>query len=182
MDSTRTDADRSDVDRVLAGETAAFEGIVRRWQGPLVTLAYRFCRHPARAEELAQEAFVRAFRSLGRWRGDAAFSTWLFAIALNVCRSDLRRSRPPEVPIEELQVPASDAPGDETERRERDEIVRRAVKTLPSRYRDAVVLYYFCETDVIQAAAVLGIPTGTCKARLHRARALLKQRLSRMMP
>lgn len=57
--------DQADVERVLAGDISAFEGIVRRWQGPLINLAYRFCRDRGRAEELAQEAFLRAYRALG---------------------------------------------------------------------------------------------------------------------
>jgi RNA polymerase sigma-70 factor (ECF subfamily) len=83
--------DQSDVERVLAGDIAAFEGIVRRWQGPLVNLAYRFCRDRERAEEMAQEVFLRAYRSLSQWRREAAFSTWLFALATNLYCSELRR-------------------------------------------------------------------------------------------
>src|SRR5512136_1607373 len=83
--------DQAAVERVLAGDVSAFEGLVRRWQGPLVNLAYRFCRDRSRAEDMAQEAFLRAFRALATWRRDAAFSTWLFALAVNVYRSELRR-------------------------------------------------------------------------------------------
>jgi len=71
--------DQSAVERVLAGDISAFEGIVRRWQAPLINLAYRFCHDRGRAEEMAQEAFLRAFRALNQWRKDAVFSTWLFA-------------------------------------------------------------------------------------------------------
>jgi RNA polymerase sigma-70 factor (ECF subfamily) len=67
------DGDRADVDRVLAGDASAFEGIVRRWQGPLVNLAYRFCGDRGRAEDMAQEAFLRAFRGLAGWRREALF-------------------------------------------------------------------------------------------------------------
>ena len=72
--------DEADVQKVLAGEVSAFEGIVKRWQGPLVNLAYRFCRDRGRAEEMAQEAFLRCYRALGKWRRDSTFSTWLFCI------------------------------------------------------------------------------------------------------
>ena len=166
--------------RVLAGDVEAFSGIVDRWQGPLVALAFRFCRHPARAEELAQEAFLRAYRRLGQWRGDAAFSTWLFAVATNVYRSDVRRMRPQEVELQDTDGTS----GDEDvlasiESGEQAEIIRRTVGTLPRRYRDAVVLYYFSDMDVARAARSLRVPTGTLKARLHRARSLLRDRLSR---
>ena len=81
----------------------------RRWQGPLVNLAYRFCRDRARSEEMAQEAFLRAFRFLDRWRGDAAFSTWLFALATNVYRSQLRRRRIETLTLDEIREPTRSA-------------------------------------------------------------------------
>src|ERR1700733_4583111 len=83
--------DQLAVERVLGGDISAFEEIVRRWQSPLVNLAYRFCHDRGRAEEMAQEAFLRAYRNLKQWRKEAAFSTWLFALATNFYRSELRR-------------------------------------------------------------------------------------------
>ena len=83
--------DQADVDRVLTGNLEAFEGIVRRWQGPLINLAYRFCRDRGRAEEMAQEAFLRAFNALGQWRREAMFSTWLFSLATRLYCKQLRR-------------------------------------------------------------------------------------------
>ena len=85
------DADLADVERVLGGDVNAFEGIVRRWQGPLVNMAWRYCRDRGRAEEMAQEALVRAWRGLEQWRREGSFSTWLFALAANVFRSELKR-------------------------------------------------------------------------------------------
>jgi RNA polymerase sigma-70 factor (ECF subfamily) len=76
-DRVSASEDQAVVERVLAGEISAFEAIVQRWQGPLVNLAYRFCRDRGRAEEMAQEAFLRAYRSLERWLREGAFSTWL---------------------------------------------------------------------------------------------------------
>ena len=73
--------DREDVETVLGGDVSAFERLVLRWQTPLINLAYRFCRDRGRAEDLAQEAFLRVYRGLHTWRRDAAFSTWLFAVA-----------------------------------------------------------------------------------------------------
>ena len=69
------EADLADVERVLAGDVNAFEGIVRRWQGPLVNMAWRYCRDRGRAEEMAQEALVRAWRGLAQWRREGSFST-----------------------------------------------------------------------------------------------------------
>ena len=101
--------DLADVERVLAGEVQAFEGIVRRWQGPLVNMAWRYCRDRGRAEELAQEAFVKAWRGLSGWRREGSFSTWLFALAANVFRSELKRFPTVTVPMEEIAEPSAPA-------------------------------------------------------------------------
>jgi RNA polymerase sigma-70 factor (ECF subfamily) len=138
------DADLADVDRVLGGDAGAFEGIVRRWQGPLINMAWRYCRDRGRAEELAQEALVRAWRGLGTWRRESSFSTWLFALAANVFRNDLKRFPTVNLPIEDIAEPAQPADQQDTvEERSRNEVVRRAVLALPRRYREPVVLFYF---------------------------------------
>ncbi len=178
MNAPREDQDRADVERVLAGDTEAFAGIVDRWQGPLVNLAYRFCRDRRRAEEMSQEAFLRTFRFLDRWRGDAAFSTWLFALATNVYRSQLRRHRPEEVALDEARDPGDPSnPEEDAARDETARTVRRLVAALPRKYREALTLYYFMDMDIAAAAGCLGIPQGTLKARLHRARSRLRDRL-----
>src|SRR5580698_9573473 len=97
--------DLADVNRVLAGEVQAFEGLVRRWQGPLVSMAWRYCRDRGRAEEMAQEAFLKAYRNLAQWRGDSAFSTWLFALAANVYRTELRRIPATMLSLDEIAEP-----------------------------------------------------------------------------
>ena len=173
----RAATDLADVERVLAGEARAFEGIVRRWQGPLVNMAWRYCRDRGRAEELAQEAFVRAWRGLAQWRRESSFSTWLFALAANVFRSELKRFPVVSLPIEDVAEPAAPASQlAEAAGRERYEVVRRAVLALPIRYREPVILFYFHEMDVSAAARTLRMPEGTLKARLSRARSLLAQR------
>ena len=166
--------DVRDVEAVLAGDVERFAGIVERWQGPLVHLAWRFVHNEHVAEELAQEAFLKCYRRLSSWRRDAQFSTWLFALALNVYRSHLRRYQPDVVTdLRELVV----EPSQESER-ERD-LIRRAVSHLPAKYRDPLILYYFEEEDVGATARILRLPAGTIKARLHRGRELLKERLKR---
>lgn len=175
------DPDRADVRRVLAGDVDAFSGIVERWQRPLVNLAYRFCRHRGQAEDMAQEAFLRAFTRLHSWRGDAKFSTWLYAVALNVFRSAARREAMTALPLQQDDCPGVwYDPLEDVEARQRNALVRRMVRALPCRYREAVILFYFLDQNVAEAASVLGVPDGTFKARLHRARALLKRRLSQL--
>ena len=174
-------ADLADVERVLAGNVQAFEGIVRRWQGPLVNMAWRYCRDRGRAEEMAQEAFIRAWRGLAQWRREGSFSTWLFALAANVYRSELKRFPTETLPLDDAPEPAGPASQHrELAIKSSNETVRRAVLALPPRYREPVVLYYFHEQDVAAAARNLGLPEGTLKARLSRARALLRQRFPQL--
>jgi len=172
--------DQADVENVLAGDASAFEGIVRRWQGPIVNLAYRFCRDRTRAEDMAQDAFLRAFRSLATWRREAAFSTWLFALATNLFRTDLRRLPTGVIPLDDLpELQDSHAVADGLENEDRDRVVRAAVYALPTKYREAILLFYFHEMDVAAAARSLGLPEGTFKARLFRGREILRRKLAR---
>lgn len=183
MSASRDQEDQADVERVLAGDTSAFAGIVRRWQGPLVNLAYRFCRDRGRAEEMAQEAFLRAYRGLAKWRRDSAFSTWLFALATNVYRTELRRIPANTFSFDDVAEPR-DMRGDgqaihgRLEDENRDRAVRRAVAALPSKYKEALLLFYFHEMDVAAAAQSLGVAEGTVKARLFRGRELLRRKLT----
>jgi len=174
--------DREDVDKVLAGDLSAFERIVSRWQGPLINLAYRFCRDRSRSQDMAQEAFLRAFRGLRGWRRDAAFSSWLFSVATNCYRTELRRIPAATLPLDTLleladvhrvQSGLSD--------RDRDEAVRLAVSALPAKYRDALILFYFHDMDIACSARSLGLPEGTVKARLSRGREMLRRKLPQFL-
>lgn len=174
--------DQVDVEKVLAGDISSFEGIVRRWQGPLINLAYRFCRDRGRAEEMAQEAFLRAYRALAQWRKEATFSTWLFALATNLYRSELRRIPATNVMLDDVAEPVDTRAQDGgVEDRDRDLAVRRAVGALPPKYREALVLFYFHEMDVPAAARSLGLPEGTLKARLFRGREMLRGKLPQLL-
>lgn len=173
--------DEAAIDRVLEGDTAAFAVVVRRWQGPLVNLAYRFCRDRGRAEDMAQEAFLRAFRALRSWRREAAFSTWLFALATNVYRVELRRIRPPSAPVDEA-VSATAASGEDTASdADRRRLLQNALQSLPPKYRDPLLLFYFHDQDVAATARSLELREGTVKARLSRGRALLKSKLGKRL-
>ena len=175
--SVGPEQDLADVDRVLAGDAQAFEGIVRRWQGPLVNMAWRYCRDRGRAEEMAQDALVRAWRGLAGWRRESSFSTWLFALAANVYRSELKRFPTVTLNLDEISEPGRAATQHESLSEEQSRgAVRRAVLALPMKYREPVILFYFHEMDLAAAARTMSLPEGTMKARLSRARAILRSR------
>jgi len=140
-------------------------------------MAWRYCRDRGRAEELAQEAFLRAWRGLATWRRESSFSTWLFALAANVFRSDLKRFPAVNLPLDAAPEPSRPAAQYHSLAMEQSaDSVRRAVLALPLRYREPVILFYFHEMDVAAAASTMGLPEGTLKARLSRARAILRRR------
>ena len=171
-----TSEDEADVEKVLAGEVSAFENIVRRWQGPLISLAHRFCRDRSRAEEMAQDAFLRVYRALRQWRKDAAFSTWMFAVATNLYRSELRRIPPQTLSVEHLDRVQISAMDQGLAELDRADAVRKAVLTLPPKYRETIILFYFHDMDIAAAARSLALPEGTVKARLSRGRGMLRKK------
>lgn len=178
----RYDDDGAAARRVIGGDIDAFEGIVERWQGPLVNLAYRYCRSRGEAEELAQEAFMKIFKGLGKWRQDSRFSTWLYAVASNHYRSAMRRRRPVWADMETVEqlVPGGDRVH-EVDQASQAEAIRRAVASLPPKYRDATILYYFQDKDLAETSRIMSLPSGTVKARLHRARKMLETKLSPLL-
>ena len=182
--ATTAAQDLADVERVLAGEVRAFEGIVRRWQGALINMAWRYTRDRGHAEELAQEAFIRAWRGLPAWRREGTFSTWLFALAANVFRSELKRFPTQNVALVEIaEIAEPSSPATQygsVASALTAETVRRAVLALPTRYREPLVLFYFHEMDATAAACTMGLPEGTLKARLARGRALLRRRFPQL--
>jgi RNA polymerase sigma-70 factor (ECF subfamily) len=182
LNPTSTIDDQRDVAQVLAGDPRAFEGIVRRWQSPLINLAYRFCRDRARAEDMAQDAFLRAFRNLASWRQESAFSTWLFSLATNLYCSEIRRIPPVTLPFDEIPEPhdprtLNTGAQQQLEHHQESAALHKAINTLPPKYREVLLLYYFQEMDVPATAASLSLPEGTVKAHLFRARNLLRAKL-----
>jgi RNA polymerase sigma-70 factor (ECF subfamily) len=170
-----TEGDLAAVEEVLAGRVDAFEGIVRRWQKPVLNLAWRWLGSREAAEDLAQDIFLAVYRALPGWKKSCEFSTWLFAVALNHARSKLRRAEPDLLGLEvafELPDRSQDLPEDP-----RAPALRRAIVGLPAVYREAILQHYFEGRDVRAASAVLGIREGTLKARLSRARSLLGRTL-----
>ena len=183
----RSSSDQELVARCLAGDDAAYAELVTRHADFVYTIAARVVGE-SDAEDVAQETFVRAHAALASFRGDSKFTSWLYRIAVNRALTHAkRRGRRPEPtdfgpdgegPAAAVRDPAPDPSQlvlDEEFRRG----VRRAVADLPPRYRAAVTLYYLEERDTNEVAEILGIPVGTLKTHLHRARAMLRDALAR---
>jgi RNA polymerase sigma-70 factor (ECF subfamily) len=146
---------------------AAFEDIVRACQHDVWRLVMHMVRDRDAADDVTQETFVRAFRALGRYRGDAKFTTWLLTIARNCALDEVRRTSRRRQATEELEAqPRHRAGGDLTAAIE----VREALATLPVELREAIVLIDMLGESYADAAVVLRLPVGTVKSRVHRAR------------
>ncbi|HEY6865784.1 MAG TPA: RNA polymerase sigma factor [Candidatus Eisenbacteria bacterium] len=163
------------VARARAGDAAAFRVLVERYRDRLHGLALRIVRSPADAEEVAQDAFVRAWLALPRFRGESSFSTWIYRIAVR-CAFDraqaLRQRRAREAVLEAAGEPA--APGDDPSRAAQVIQIEALVGQLPLAQRAAVTLYYLQDRSVEQVAETLEMPENTVKTHLSRARAALR--------
>lgn len=178
-------SDRHLADLALAraahgGDEAALRRLVTGHQQALFNLALRMTGDRMDAEDLTQEAFIRALQSLGEYRGDAALSTWLHRVAVRCALDWLRTRRRWSAGAGRLRALAGEPePSAEREviRREGQEAVQTAVLSLPPHYRAAVALFYFQGLSARDAAAALDLPVRTLETRLSRARAILRQRL-----
>ena len=173
------DPDRAAVDDARAGDTGAFEALVLRYQARIVNYASALVHDAGIAEDVAQETFVRAWRGLGRFRGESAFKTWLYRIATNVARTHLdRRGRQGRIADRSLDdedealqagdVPSA-APDAETSLVTR-EAIDGALAELPEELRTALVLRDVEGLDYKEIAGVTGAPMGTVESRIFRAR------------
>ena len=155
------------------GDLAAFDELVRMFQADL----WRFCigllRDGTAAEDAVQETFLKAFRHLARYKGRSKFSTWLFSIARNCAYDELRRSARLDRTTGRLELEPQREPHDETVGVE----VREALATLPIDLREPIVLIDVFGNSYRDAAQVMGLPVGTVKSRVHRAREQLARAL-----
>jgi RNA polymerase sigma-70 factor (ECF subfamily) len=169
------------ISRARDGDQDAFRQLVERYQGAVYNLAYRMLGDPGDAEDAAQEIFVRIYRQLGRYDPARKFSTWVLAIATNFCIDQLRRRRMQLVPLENIipwaRARESGPEGEAITQEARDE-VQRLIKQLPEKYRAPLVLRYFEELSCAEIAEVLGMPEGTVKTQIHRARKALGKLLA----
>ena len=175
---------------ILAGNTHEFHDLIRPYERSVYIMALSLLHNEADAEDAAQETFLKAFRNLARFRGDAKFSTWLISIALNEARSRLRSKK--NLKIDSLDEapdgsghvsPAllrdwREIPSEALERQEVRLLLQHAVTDLPSIYREVFMLRDVEELSVNESAEALGITVASVKVRLHRARLMLQKKLA----
>jgi len=161
------------------GDLDSFNRLVESYQGAVYNLALRMLGNRQSAEDASQDAFVSAWRNIGKFRG-GSFKAWLLSITANTCRDQLRkRKRNPTISIEELPVepagpPSQELPEDYALRRELGEQIQRGLATLPSDQRLAVILSDIQGLSYEEIAQVMGCSLGTVRSRLSRGRARLR--------
>jgi RNA polymerase sigma-70 factor, ECF subfamily len=171
------EAERALVSACQRGEREAFDRLVERYQRDVYRLCYRYVNNHEDANDLAQEAFLRAWRAIGRFRGDSSFSTWLYRIAVNACLNHraLRRlplqELPEALPDPALRADAGVVSADESRR------VRQAVGQLPERQRATLILKVYHELTHEEVAQILGSTVGTVKSNLFHALGNLRRLL-----
>ena len=174
-EDTRVDWEQALVQRACAGDARAFERLYREHAGRVYGLCLRMTRDAQLAEDCVQDTFINAWRALPRFEVRSSLSTWLHRIAVNVSLAKRRKSSPAEALPEDDEGIAADwmleTPVEVQE-------IETAIEALPDGARDALVLHALYGYSHGEAAHMLGIAEGTCKAQLHRARQLLRERLA----
>jgi RNA polymerase sigma-70 factor (ECF subfamily) len=200
MDEPHDDAEDKRLMAAFAGgDDLALNRLIARWQGPVRQFVYRFVQHETDTEDLVQETFVRVHRHRKRYRPTSRFSTWLFTIAVNLCRNHAEKmSRRRTVSLDapatresagdramdgiasEPASPGAD-PAVATLTAERVQAVRRAIAELPEDLREAVLLFEYQDMSHAEIAAVSGATPKAIETRLYRARGLLRERLAKWL-
>lgn len=183
-------SDEELVERTKAGDAAAFEILVTRYQKAVFNLAYRYTGNREDASDLAQEIFLRAFQSVSGFRQEATFRTWLYQIAINLCRDD-RRRRSGRVSVSLDEVISTDqgemdrdledwsrSPETIVQRRLDSEAIQKLLDELPREYRLAVILRDIEGFTYDEMAVILRCSKGTVRSRLSRGRRLLQKKIT----
>lgn len=173
LDATHED---SLVGRSARGDEQAFGVLVERYKGMLYSMATRLMKDRGRAEDAAQESFIKAWTALPGFKGESKFSSWLYRICYNTCISELRKKKP-EVELDEAMGVPVEGPAQEFRNRDIQATIQDEVSRLPDDYRAAITLYHFNGLSYEEIAKLTHKPMGTVKANIHRARAALKTRL-----
>jgi RNA polymerase sigma-70 factor (ECF subfamily) len=176
------------VARSVGGDADSFNELILRWERPIYALAYRTIGREEDARDVCQETFLRAFRALPGFRGQAKFSSWLYRIALNLCRDWMRRERrAPVVQVAEgvdlFELAAAAEPSESIEdlvaRKDQARAAERAMARLPEEQRTAIVLKEYHGLTFQEIADLVGCPLSTVKTRLYQGLTVLRRELAR---
>ena len=184
--------DQALVERVQKGEKQAFDVLVLKYQNKIIQLVYRYVHDPEEARDVAQEAFIKAYKALGRFRGDSAFYTWLYRIAINTAKNYLVASsrRPPKSDIDAQDAEQYDGATGLKEYATperlllRDEIqdsIAKAIDELPDELRTAITLRELEGLSYEEIAQTMDCPIGTVRSRIFRARDAIDTRLKPLL-
>jgi RNA polymerase sigma-70 factor, ECF subfamily len=178
-DAAMSADDRALVDRCLAGDTACFDLLVERHRRQVYHVCYRFAGNHDDASDLVQEAFIRAYRALHTFKGESAFATWLYRVAVNVClnRKASRQTATEPLGARDREDTASEHQERTVLRKERAAEVRAAIARLPRKQRATMILRMYHELPHEQIARILGSSVGAVKANFFHALANLKKLL-----
>jgi len=180
--------EKSVIKRALEGDQRAYAEILARYRGSIYNMLYKMVRNREETEDLVQEAFIKAFSALATFNEEYAFSTWLFKIAINNSIDHFRKKKlrtfSMDMPIEskdgQIKREFSDSsflPDDPLLSKEKNRLIEEAIASLPEKYRISIVLRHHEEKSYEEISQILGIPLGTVKARIFRAREMLKKQL-----
>ncbi len=174
--------------RLKNGEDSILNELMTRWQQPLVAFIYRYIGHESDSLDLAQETFVRVYETRRRYKVQAKFSTWLFAIAANLCRNHLRwrqrrresvpeTSDTPDAELAEHVQSLDDSPAQAAMRSESISLIKAAIDKLPHDLKTAILLYEYQSLSYAEVSSVLKCSVKAVEMKLYRARQLLRERL-----
>jgi RNA polymerase sigma-70 factor, ECF subfamily len=181
-----TSTDEELVARSVSGDTESFNQLVLRWERPIYALAYRTLGREEDARDVCQDTFLRAYRALPGFKGEAKFSSWLYRIALNLCRDWMRRQRrTPTVEMPEgmdvIEMAGEQGPVESIEtlvnRREMSRAVQEAMRLLPEEQRTAIILKEYHGLTFQEIADLQGCPLSTVKTRLYQGLSVLRRQL-----
>ena len=174
------------VEACLAGEESAFDVLLGRWEKRIRGAIYRLVGSDEEARDLCQEAFLKAYKSLRSFKQEARFSSWLYQIALNLCRDRMRRRRGKTmVSLDELEEGGAAMPVagptalDLLQERDTSRLVAQAIEALPDEQREVIILKEYQGLTFLEIAQVLDVPISTVKTRLYRGLDQLRARLER---
>lgn len=171
--------DQHYIKMILGGNVSAYADLVNKYKDMVYTLALRVVKNPEDAEEIAQDAFVKAYRALPDFKENAKFTTWLFRIVYNTAISKIRSSRDRELYLEEITTEARSLDSDlgtseNLEKEEVKEILQRLLETLSAEDRMIVTLYYLSENSVEEISQITGLSKSNVKVKLFRSRNKLR--------